>query len=285
MEEENNLSESHTEDVSSNMSSPSFSISPSFDPLASLSEKQREVLNQFRTKVQEIETSQEEKERYFNDMSLLRYLRARDYHWEKSFKMIKDTIQYRREHQPESIKISDVEVMARLGCLYVHGFDKKGRPIVIARPFKDTSSEPTIMKLRHLMFWIETGIRLMDATKGVESFTLITDYRGFSRRNLETKTNMESLNYLINHCPERMGLSLFLDPPFLFWVGWKMMSPFLSQATHNKVKFLYSTTKDGKRVFPEMAEIIDDDQLEESFGGSSTYQYDYQEMERSISNL
>lgn len=69
----------------------------------------------------------------------------------------------------------------------------------------------------------------MDKTKGVEGFTLITDYKNFGRRHMDTKTNMEVLGYLNNHCPERMGKTFFLDPPFLFWVGWKIISPFLSQ--------------------------------------------------------
>jgi len=265
------------------VSDPSASSSSTpFNPLENLTEKQTNILNDFRNKVQQIETNDEEKMRYFNDMCLLRYLRARDYHADKSFKMMKDSIEFRREYKPESIQIHEVEEMAKLGCIYVHGYDKKRRPIIIARPYKDSSAATRETKFRHLMFWTETGFNLMDTSKGVESFTLLVDYQGFGRRNLDTKTNMDSLHYLINHCPERMGLSLFLDPPLLFWVGWKVLSPFLSQATLNKVRFIYSTTKDGRRVFPEIAEFIDNEELEEDFGGSSSFKYVYEEYVRSL---
>lgn len=125
------------------------------------------------------------------------------------------------------------------------------------------------------------------------------------------------MNYLNNHCPERMGKTFFLDPPFLFWVGWKVLSPFLSQvrcvmvllshsllplsvlfpslslcrkhhflytkclqATLNKVSFIKSSSKGDRRSFPEMFEVIDQARLEEEYGGQDTYVYDYEEFSK-----
>jgi len=253
-----------------------------FNPRKNLTEEQLDILDAFKTRVEKYEKqlSEKEKEYFLDDMCLLRYLRARDYHIDKSYKMIIDTIEWRRQFKPETVKFSQVEPIARSGCVYVNGKDKMGRPLIYARPYRDelaTGPVDTITKFKHLVYWVEKGFSLMDKTKGVEGFTLITDYKNFGRKHMDTKTNMEVLHYLNNHCPERMGKTFFLDPPFLFWVGWKIISPFLSQATLNKVNFIKSTTKGDQRVFPDMLEHIDEDVLEHEFGGKNTYQYNYDE--------
>lgn len=252
-----------------------------FNPRKHITEQQTAILDEFKERVGKYEMSDKEKGYFMDDMCLLRYLRARDYNIDKAYKMIIDSIEWRRTHNPDSIKLSEIEPIARTGCVYVHGKDKMGRPLIYARPYRDDliqGSVDTATKFKHLVYWVEKGFSMMDKSKGVEGFTLITDYKNFGRRHMDTKTNMEVLHYLNNHCPERMGKTFFLDPPFLFWVGWKIISPFLSQATLNKVSFIKSSsTKGDQRFFPEMLEFIDEDVLEYEFGGKNTYKYNYDE--------
>jgi len=115
----------------------------------------------------------------------------------------------------------------------------------------------------------------MDESRGVESFCLIVDYKDYSRKHMDMKANMSVMHVLLNHAPERMGITFFLDPPFLFWMGWKMISPFLNEVTMAKVRFVYSEVKDGKRTVPAMLEYIDADNLEVEFGGTSTRVFNY----------
>jgi len=256
----------------------SISDGPSeFTPRKSLSDEHIDILDRFKEKVREYELSEEERKMYLDDMWLLRYLRARDYHIERAYKMLIDTIEWRRVRKPDTITLADVEVMARTGCVYINGKDKKGRPIIYARPSReDNLKQPveTETKFNHLMYWVERGFAMMDKSKGVETFTLITDYKNFGRKHMDMKANMEVLGYLNNHCPERMGKTFFLDPPFLFWVGWKVISPFLSQATLNKVNFIKSSSRTDQRNFPEIFEVIDEDVLEEEFGGKNKKSFD-----------
>lgn len=249
-----------------------------FDPRMKLTEKQLAVLDEFKAEVGKYEMSEEEKLFYLDDMCLLRYLRARDFHIDKAHKMIIDTIEWRRLHKPELITLQEVEVMARTGCVYINGLDKKGRPIIYGRPYREDvlkEAVPTQTKFKHLVYWVEKGFTMMDKSKGVESFTLITDYKDFGRKHMDMKTNNEVLHYLNNHCPERMGKTFFLDPPFLFWMGWKVISPFLSQATLDKVSFIKSSSKGDRRSFPEIFEVIDAATLEEEYGGEGKYVYDF----------
>jgi len=256
-----------------------------FNPRKHITEEQLLILDEFKEMVGKVEMTEKEKEYFLDDMCLLRYLRAREYNTDKAYKMITDSIEWRRTFKPETIKLSEVEPMARTGCVYVNGKDKAGRPIIYARPYKDDLvKEPvdTKTKFKHLVYWVETGFKMMDKSKGVEGFTLVTDYKNFARRHMDTKTNMEVLHYLNNQCPERMGKTFFLDPPFLFWVGWKIISPFLSQSTLNKVNFIKSTTKGDQRIFPDMLKYIDENELEYEFGGRNKYRYDYDEYIKTV---
>ena len=107
-----------------------------------------------------------------NDACLARYLRARvdKFGWnlEKSLAMIQDTLKWRREFKPESIKeevrtalnncsptpdlsshdrptdrsinqSQDVKELIEMGMLYNNGKDKQGRPIVMVK-FKYAAS-------------------------------------------------------------------------------------------------------------------------------------------------
>jgi len=251
-----------------------------FQPRSHLTEQRIKTLDEFKSRVEKLELSESEKNLFLDDMCLLRYLRARDYVIDKSLKMITDTIEWRRVNKPETITFTEIEPIARTGCIYLNGKDKHGRPIIYARPYREDNlkqSVDTLTKFRHLVYWVEKGFSMMDKEKGVETFTLITDYKNFGRKHMDMKTNMEVLGYLNNHCPERMGKTFFLDPPFLFWVGWKVISPFLSQATLNKVSFIKSSSKTDQRMFPEIFKHIDEDVLEAEYGGKGKYLYDYDE--------
>jgi len=250
-----------------------------FDPLAKLNEEQMEALKEMRKKAEEYAEDESER-KWCNDMCLLRYLRARDYHVSKAEKMLKATLEWKREVHPDAITVEEVEPLARHGVIYTNGFDKKGRPVIVMRPAREGLAKVHLsseIKFKHLLYWLENGFKKMDESKGVETVCLVTDYKDYSRKVMDMKTNLHVMHYMLNHLPERLGVSLFLDPPLLFWVGWKIISPFLNEVTLAKVRFLYSKpTKDGRRFCPEMLNYIDADQLEEEYGGNNkkTFNYD-----------
>ncbi|GAM18490.1 hypothetical protein SAMD00019534_016650 [Acytostelium subglobosum LB1] len=241
---------------------------PPFNPLANLDDKQLAALKELRNNLKDI--TDPESVAFCNDMCLLRYLRARNYTVAKSEKLLRGTIEWRKKYRPQDIKLAEISEIARTGAIYVNGKDLKGRPIIIARPRNDTLKKvPVELKFRNLVYQLESGFRQMDESKGVEQFCFVVDYHGFSRKSLDMKANLESMHHLLDHCPERMGQSLFLDPPTMFWVAWKVISPFLNEVTLAKVKFLHSKKINGKRVFPELANYIAQDQLELDLGGEN----------------
>eukprot|EP01133_Synstelium_polycarpum_P015523 gene15523-18437_t len=243
-----------------------------FYPLKQLNEKQLEIYNQFRSNLADV--TDPEHKAFMTDMCLLRYLRARNFNIPKAEKLLRDTLEWRKTYRPQDVKLDDVASMARTGAIYVHGKDKRGRPIIVARPRRDTQKNvPSEQKFKHLVYWLEEGFRRMDETKGIEQFCFIVDYKGFSRKNMDMKTTLDCMHHLLDHCVERMGQSLFLDVPVVFHMAWKVISPFLNEVTMAKVRFVNSKKVNGKRVFPELLDYVSADQLETDFGGENQYEF------------
>ncbi|KYQ99755.1 cellular retinaldehyde-binding/triple function domain-containing protein [Tieghemostelium lacteum] len=257
------------------VSTPTLGSTQTFNPFKNLNEKQMEAFNEIKSNLSDL--TDPEDIAFINDMCLLRYLRARNYTVAKSEKMIRDSLEWRKKNRPQDICLKDLKAIANTGCLYIHSKDKKGRPIILARPRRDTVKDvPGDIKFKHLVYWLESGFKNMDYNNGVETFCFIVDYHGFSRGNMDMKTNLESMHFLLDHCPERLGQAIFLDPPTLFWIAWKIISPFLNEVTMSKVKFVYSKKdKDGNRVFPELLEYIDATSLEKDLGGEMDYNFDF----------
>jgi len=251
---------------------------PNFDPFKDLNEKQMEAFQEIKSNVL-ADYNDSEDIAFLTDMCFLRYLRARNYNVSKSEAMLRNSLEWKKKNRPQDIRLNDIREIANAGCLYVNNRDKKGRPIIFAVPRNDTLKDvPGEDKFKNLVYWMQKGFSKMDESKGIEQFCFIVDYNGFSRKNIDMKTNLESMHFLLDHCPERMGQSLFLDPPTMFWIAWKIIKPFLNEVTLSKVKFIYSKKdKDGRRIFPELEEYVDFKYLEKDLGGDLDYSFNLDE--------
>ncbi|KAM9999849.1 hypothetical protein ACTFIZ_008306 [Dictyostelium cf. discoideum] len=248
-----------------------------FDPLKNLNEKQLEAFKEIKSNFSDLTDPTDIA--FCTDMCFLRYLRARNYIVSKSEKMLRDTLEWRKKFRPQDIQLGgDIREIGSAGCVYVNKRDKKGRPIIFAVPRNDTlKNVPSELKFKNLVYWLEQGFSRMDDSKGIEQFCFIVDYKDFGSGNMDMKTNLEAMHFLLDHCPERMGQSLFLDPPALFWFAWKIISPFLNEVTLSKVRFINSKKVDGKRTFAELLEYVDIENLEQNLGGNLDYNYNIDE--------
>jgi hypothetical protein len=56
-----------------------------------------------------------------------------------------------------------------------------------------------------------------------------------------------------NHYPERLGMMILINPPTMFWVLYKLLSPFIDQRTKEKAKMLYTDREPNIRdEFPKL---------------------------------
>lgn len=62
-------------------------------------------------------------------------------------------------------------------------------------------------------------------------------------KNLDVGALQAVFEVLQQHYPERLGELWFLNAPFIFWGLWRVVSPFIQQATKDKIKFVTNKEK------------------------------------------
>lgn len=72
---------------------------------------------------------------------------------------------------------------------------------------------------------------------------------GLRMKNLDVGALQAVFEVLQQHYPERLGELWFLNAPFIFWGLWRVVSPFIQQATKEKIKFL--SGRDRERMLQQ----------------------------------
>ena len=141
-----------------------------------------------------------------------------------------------------------------------------GTPMIVMRPrMQNTTSHDGQMKL--LVYTIERCLAELPPDGSVppdqEKTVWCIDYKGWSLSNAPPmKTSLETLNILQNHYPERLKEAICYNPPRIFGVFWKMVSPFIDANTVKKVLFVYSKDKAKGKGLEAMKERFDMEKLE-----------------------
>eukprot|EP00904_Undaria_pinnatifida_P011952 jgi/Undpi1/7888/HiC_scaffold_24.g10360.m1 len=212
-----------------------------------------------------------------DDACLARYLRARSGNVEKAATMLSATLAWRKEFGLPEVLKDEVDVIAKensTGKVYVSGFDRQGRPIVVMRPRKENTHDHD-GNIKHIVYQMERARAILQRTSGgFDKVCIMIDYVGFSVRNASSmKTNMKTLSILQSHYPETLGVAYLVSPPFVFRSFWKVIYPFIDNDTKGKFCFVPGSSK-GDAAQAEFAKNFDLDQLEESFGGNYKTKFD-----------
>jgi hypothetical protein len=90
----------------------------------------------------------------------------------------------------------------------------------------------------------ERAIETMDVTKNVEQWCLIFDFNGYSMSNAPPMhVAREILDIMMNCYPERLGVAIFYDAPWLFNIFWRAISVLVPVQTRAKVECDYMSTR------------------------------------------
>ncbi|KAI9340681.1 CRAL-TRIO domain-containing protein [Zopfochytrium polystomum] len=175
---------------------------------------------------------------FCSDPCLRRYLRATAWDVDKAAAKLRETLIWRADYRPHEITHDQVRSEALGGNTFVNGFDKQGRPIIYL--IKRQKTENPDLNVRLLLFCLEEAIRLMP--EGVEKVCLIIDLKEYKRSNsTPISVSRFTLNVLLSHYPERLGVCAILNAPWIFGTLWAMVSPFIDPITQAKVRMLKYT--------------------------------------------
>ncbi|KAF9468031.1 CRAL-TRIO domain-containing protein [Collybia nuda] len=243
------------------------------DPRATLTDAEREmyaaVLEHFSVPtytlpgVENGELLEEEKF-WLSCECLLRYLRA--VKWKSSnaaIERLEATLKWRREYGLyDLVTASHVEPEAVTGKEILFGFDMKNRPGFYMFPSRQNTDEPT-RQIQFAVWMLERCIDLMGP--GVETIDLLINYGDKSKGGPAFSVARTVLSILQDHYPERLGLALIINVPFLLNAFYKLINPFIDPVSREKMRFNPQVVKDS--IFtPEMV-------MADAWGGSSEFEY------------
>ncbi|KAF8377941.1 hypothetical protein HHK36_031330 [Tetracentron sinense] len=133
---------------------------------------------------------------YCTDACLRRYLEARNWNFDKSKKMLEETLKWRSTYKPEEICWSEVAVEGETGKVYRANFhDRHGRTVLILRPGKqNTSSHDN--QIRHLVYLIENAI--LNLPEGQEQMIVkyFLDSKTFQKVKFVYPKNQDSVELM-----------------------------------------------------------------------------------------
>ena len=138
----------------------------------------------------------------------------------------------------------DIEEESKTGKLYFNGFDRFGRPLMYMYNHRQNTNDPA-QQIKWVVYVTEMVIRHMPP--GVERIVLMIDASQWARSNSASiSTAREFLNIFSSHYPERLGKAIVFDPPSLFVLFFRIVSPFIDPVTKSKVSFVDSKASSSK---------------------------------------
>ncbi|KAI3455207.1 hypothetical protein Pfo_011870 [Paulownia fortunei] len=201
-----------------------------------------------------------------DDLTLRRFLRARDFDVEKASSMLMKYLAWRRTFVPKgTISESEIPNQIAQNKMFMQGRDKQGRPIAVVFGSRHFPSKGGVDEFRRFLVFAldKLCLRIPD---GQEKFTIIGDLQGYGYCNSDLRGNLAALTILQvqnkEYYPERLGKLLIIHVPYIFMTMWKIVYPFIDKNTKKKIVFV-----ENKRLHETLLEDIDDSQLPDIYGG------------------
>eukprot|EP01136_Pigoraptor_vietnamica_P010380 Opistho-1_new@3353 len=242
--------------------------------LGDLSPKQEAALQQMR----ELFKDDKPTKRFpMDDYLFLRFLRARDFDVDKSAKMLRATLDFRKKIGADELleTYKQPEVIEKYYPVGYHGYDRDGCPVFVDRigsiDFKtlirccrrDDFRRVKVYHAERLFELCEPQTAKLG--KKIERLTAVMDMSGFGLKHLWRPgvalfteiTDIYESNY-----PETLNYVLVVNAPRIFPVAYNLVKPFLAEATRSKVKVL------GSNWRQEIEEYISPENLPTFLGGA-----------------
>lgn len=197
-----------------------------------------------------------------DDLMIRRFLRARELDIEKASTLFLKYLSWRRSIIPNGF-ISSSEIPNELAQnkLFMQGFDKQNRPIVVVfgarhKPYKGSLEEFK----RFVAYTLDRICARMPA--GQEKFVSIADLEGWGYTNSDIRGYLAALSILQDCFPERLGKLFIVHVPYIFMTAWKVVYPFIDSKTKKKIIFV-----ENKKLRSTLLGDIDESQLPDVYGG------------------
>ncbi|KAK9066343.1 hypothetical protein SSX86_013665 [Deinandra increscens subsp. villosa] len=215
------------------------------------------------TQIRALLEKQDPTSKNYDDLTIRRFLRARDLDTDKACTMFLKYLKWRKTFIPNgSISVSEVQHEIAQNKMFMQGSDKIGRPITVVfggRHFCNKKGGLEEFK-RFVVFGLDKLCSRIP--RGQEKFVVIGDLQGWGYTCSDVRGYLAALSILQDYYPERLGKLFIVHVPYVFMTVWKMVYPFIDEKTKQKIVFV-----ENKQLKSTLLKDIDEDQLPEIYGG------------------
>ncbi|KAL4783266.1 CRAL-TRIO domain-containing protein [Aspergillus varians] len=173
-------------------------------------------------------------------------------------------------HSSKGAKAKGFMKQVRIGKGFVHGVDRMNRPIAVVRMRLHRPGDQSLESLNQFVTHIAESTRLL-MSPPVETATILFDMTGFSLANMEHSPLKFIIRCFETYYPECLGVLLIHNAPRVFNGVWKVIKPWLSKRTVERIHFT--------RTVEELEEFIDRDHIIAELGGDDDWEFEYIEPE------
>ncbi|KAM0066297.1 putative CRAL-TRIO lipid binding domain, CRAL/TRIO domain, CRAL/TRIO domain superfamily [Helianthus debilis subsp. tardiflorus] len=223
------------------------------------SEEEHNKILQMRELVEKQDSTSKE----YDDLTLRRFLRARDLDIDKACTMFLKYLKWRKSFVPTgSISVTEIPNHIAQNKLFMQGTDKSGRLITVVFGGRHYPNNPGGLEefKRYVVFTLERIIARMP--EGQEKFVSIADIQGWGYTNSDVRGYLAALSILQDYYPERLAKMFVVHVPYVFMAAWKMVYPFIDEKTKKKIVFV-----ENKHLTSTLLKDIDESQLPDIYGG------------------
>ncbi|CAL8103797.1 unnamed protein product [Calicophoron daubneyi] len=170
-----------------------------------------------------------------NQETLVRFLKSRNWDVEASEKMLRKSLAWRTDFQPELVECNVCHERPGTHTLRQIGFDEAGRPIIHASFYPANPPQRSMVHgtMEHLVYVMENAVRSM--IPPVSQWVFILDCAGMTASCCNPRLAYDCAQIMSNNYPERLGLAIALKPGSVFKMVWQAIKPFLAPTTTAKV--------------------------------------------------
>ncbi|KAJ4826931.1 hypothetical protein Tsubulata_049233 [Turnera subulata] len=197
-----------------------------------------------------------------DDLTIRRFLRARDLDVDKASSMFLKFLKWRKEFVPNGT-ISPEETPNEIAQnkMFLQGSDKKGRPIAVLLGARHFQRKGCLDEFKRFAVFVLDKI-CSRIPPGQEKFVVIGDVEGWGYANSDIRGYLGGLSILQDYYPERLAKLFIVNAPAIFMAVWKIIYPFIDNKTKKKIVFV-----EAKKVKSTLLEYIDESQIPEKYGG------------------
>jgi len=208
----------------------------------------------------------------------LKFLRARQFNLEESFKLYSSFLQWKYEFQGigvNNILISSIMNEVKTQKCFSFGHCKSGRPVTYIKVHLHKKSESDPKEAERFVAWFFESCKDLPRAYPIETSTVIIDLHTFGRDNMDLTMARTWMEMLSTRYPECLGQGFLLNAPWIFSAFWGLLKPFIDPKTFKKLQWVKSA---------DLLNFIDQDNLLKEFGGKGEYSLEKDPMYSSYFN-